>query len=111
MQCPVIFNPHDNSVMAQQAAVNKGSRGNIRFKIPYNHKFCKVFGMKTTILLDDELYPELVTAAAKRYGNAKSLSRLINDVLKSHFKPKKESMFGALPGISYDGARDKRDRI
>jgi predicted CopG family antitoxin len=39
--------------------------------------------VKTTINLDTEVYRELVNEAVKRYGSTKTLSKLINEKLKS----------------------------
>lgn len=38
--------------------------------------------VKTTIILDDELYRELVQEALERYGSTRKLSKLINEKLK-----------------------------
>jgi len=38
--------------------------------------------MKTTIILDDDLYRELVQEALEKYGTTRKLSLLINEKLK-----------------------------
>jgi len=38
--------------------------------------------MKTTIILDDDLYKELVQEALEKYGTTRKLSLLINEKLK-----------------------------
>lgn len=38
--------------------------------------------VKTTIILDDNLYKELVREALERYGSTRKLSRLINEKLR-----------------------------
>ncbi|MBO3755143.1 MAG: hypothetical protein FGF53_09785 [Candidatus Brockarchaeota archaeon] len=38
--------------------------------------------VKTTIILDDELYKELVQEALEKYGTTRKLSQLINEKLK-----------------------------
>ena len=38
--------------------------------------------VKTTILLDDDLYRKLVQESVKRYGTTKKLSKLINEKLR-----------------------------
>lgn len=38
--------------------------------------------VKTTINLDDELYKRLVQEAVQRYGNTRTLSKLINEKLR-----------------------------
>ena len=42
--------------------------------------------MKTTVALEDELYRKLVNEAVKKYGNTKSISRLLNDILRKELK-------------------------
>ena len=71
-----------------------------------------VLFVKTTLIIEDNLYRELVSESVSRFGNAKSISKMLNQLLKSHFESKgKKSMFGCMPDISYEGMRDKRDRI
>ncbi len=43
--------------------------------------------VKTTINLESEVYRELVSEAVKKYGTTKTLSRIINEKLKSAKKP------------------------
>ena len=38
--------------------------------------------VKTTVILDDDLYEELVREALRRYGSTRRLSRLINEILR-----------------------------
>jgi len=38
--------------------------------------------VKTTIILDDDIYKQLVEEAIERYGSTRTLSRLINEKLK-----------------------------
>jgi hypothetical protein len=45
--------------------------------------------VKTTIMLDDQLYRQLVNEAVERYGSTRKLSLLINNKLKSARLPKK----------------------
>jgi len=66
--------------------------------------------MKTTILIEDKLYKELVQEAMKRHGNAKNISLTLNEILKSKFAPT-NSMFGKLKKFSLKGLREKDDRI
>lgn len=44
--------------------------------------------MKTTVIIEDELYRRLVNDAVKKYGNTKSISKLLNDILKEALKGK-----------------------
>jgi len=49
--------------------------------------------VKTTIILDDELYKELVKEALEKYGTTRKLSELINEKLRMKIfseKPIKE---------------------
>jgi ribosomal protein L7Ae-like RNA K-turn-binding protein len=39
--------------------------------------------VKTTIILDDELYKKLVQEALEKYGSTRKLSQLINEKLKN----------------------------
>ncbi len=39
--------------------------------------------VKTTIILDDELYKELVKEALEKYGSTRKLSKLINEKLRA----------------------------
>ena len=45
--------------------------------------------VKTTIILDDDLYKELVKEALERYGTTRKLSKLINEKLREKTFPKK----------------------
>jgi uncharacterized protein (UPF0335 family) len=38
--------------------------------------------VKTTVILDDDLYKRLVEEAIERYGSTRTLSRLINEKLR-----------------------------
>ncbi len=46
--------------------------------------------VKTTIILEDELYKQLVKEALEKYGSTKKLSLLINQKLKGEITEKKE---------------------
>ena len=41
---------------------------------------------RTTILIDDEVYEELVKESLKRYGTAKAISKVLNDLLRDSLK-------------------------
>lgn len=41
-----------------------------------------IYMVKTTIVLDDDLYKELVKEAVERYGTTRKLSKLINEKLR-----------------------------
>lgn len=45
--------------------------------------------VKTTIMLDDDLYRRLVEEAIKKYGSTRKLSRLINEKLRQAQLPPK----------------------
>ncbi|MBI2445861.1 hypothetical protein HYV43_05735 [Candidatus Micrarchaeota archaeon] len=54
--------------------------------------------MRTTVILEDEVYEKLVQQAVRRYGTAKSLSKLLNVLLRQSMQQDEkipESMFGA----------------
>lgn len=44
--------------------------------------------MKTTVIIEDELYRKLVNEAVKKYGNTKSISKLLNEILKDSLRGK-----------------------
>lgn len=48
--------------------------------------------MKTTINLEDELYRKLVNEALKKYGNTRSLSKVVNENIASHLKEKESGI-------------------
>jgi len=41
---------------------------------------------RTTILIDDEVYEELVKESLKRYGTVKAISKVLNDLLRDSLK-------------------------
>ena len=45
--------------------------------------------VKTTIILDDDLYKALVKEALERYGTTRKLSKLINEKLRIQMIPEK----------------------
>ena len=45
--------------------------------------------VKTTIILEDDLYKELVKGALERYGTTRKLSKLINEMLRESMAQKK----------------------
>jgi hypothetical protein len=44
--------------------------------------------VKTTIILDDSIYKELIDESIEKYGTAKKLSLIINDKLRNYNKIK-----------------------
>ncbi len=42
--------------------------------------------MKTTVIIEDELYQKLVNEAVRIYGNTKNISKLLNDILRKELK-------------------------
>ena len=42
--------------------------------------------MKTTVVLEDELFRKLVNKAVEKYGNTKSISKFLNDILREALK-------------------------
>jgi predicted CopG family antitoxin len=44
--------------------------------------------MKTTVVIKDEIYRKLVNEAVKKYGNTKSISKLLNEILKEALRGK-----------------------
>jgi len=45
--------------------------------------------VKTTIILDDDLYKALVKEALEKYGSTRKLSKLINEKLRAYTAPEK----------------------
>lgn len=41
---------------------------------------------RTTLILDDEVYIRLIQESIRRYGSAKHLSRVVNEILREVFK-------------------------
>ena len=67
--------------------------------------------LRTTVILDDALYARLARVSVEKYGNAKSLSRALNDLLYNAFSSEQapESMFGAWKGEKRLSARGLRE--
>ncbi|MBI2076051.1 MAG: hypothetical protein HYT72_02265 [Candidatus Aenigmarchaeota archaeon] len=42
--------------------------------------------VKTTLEIKDETYRRLVEASLRRYGNARSISKMANEVIEAHLK-------------------------
>ena len=76
-------------------------------------RFISLYGymafMKTTVLLEDKLYRKLMQEAMQKYGTAKNLSLMLNELLKAKFTPI-SGMFGKLERFSLEGLRDEHDR-
>ncbi len=66
--------------------------------------------MKTTVLISDEMYTILAQEAREKYGNRRSLSSMLNDILKNYFSKKKD-MFGSSKPFDTSNFRDKTDRL
>ena len=47
--------------------------------------------VKTTLELKDEIYKKLVNESVAKYGNTKSLSKVINENLESHMSERNEA--------------------
>ncbi len=60
--------------------------------------------VKTTILLKDEIYEQIV----KKYGRRK-ISKTINEALTKQFSTPKKSMFGADPWLTVTNLRDEKE--
>ena len=66
--------------------------------------------MKTTVLIDDELYEMLSEEARNTYGSMRKMSSMLNEILSRHFARKKD-MFGSTPRFDVSDLRDKKDRV
>jgi len=68
--------------------------------------------MKTTVLIDDDVYRALVREAMAQYGSAKNISAVMNSLLKKTLLPSKpKSMFGTMKRVSLKDLRDETDRF
>jgi len=47
---------------------------------------------RTTIMLDDDIYPKLVEISLRKYGTLKALSKVINELLKDALTGKEALM-------------------
>jgi len=45
---------------------------------------------RTTVLLDEDIYKMLVRESIKRYGTAKAISRILNELLRERLRDRKE---------------------
>ena len=60
-----------------------------RLVIKPPHMIYILFMVKTTVVLDDEIYKALVKEALERYGTTRKLSKLINEILRARLLPEK----------------------
>lgn len=69
--------------------------------------------MRTTIILKDELYAELIQQTITAHGSARKLSETINDLLSKCIAKSKvpKSMFGTMKPFDLSDVRDKSERI
>ena len=68
--------------------------------------------MKTTVLIDDDVYRALVREAVAQFGRAKNISAVLNQVLRKTLLPSRpKSMFGTMKRVSLRDLRDERDRF
>ncbi|HLD75818.1 MAG TPA: hypothetical protein VI874_02275 [Candidatus Norongarragalinales archaeon] len=61
----------------KRSAVNKASMLNSKVA-----KWLNGEAMKTTILLEEAVYRRVVEEAVKKYGNTRSISTIVNEILK-----------------------------
>lgn len=45
---------------------------------------------RTTVLLEDEVYEKLVKESLKRFGTARAISKVLNELLKESFRGKRD---------------------
>lgn len=45
---------------------------------------------RTTVLLEDEVYEKLVKESLTRYGTARAISKVLNELLKESFRSKED---------------------
>ncbi|MBI4360806.1 hypothetical protein HY572_03470 [Candidatus Micrarchaeota archaeon] len=67
-------------------------------------------GIKTTLLIQDELYELLVEESKQKYGSLRRVSETLNDILRAHFA-KRNDFFGISKPFDEPFVRDKADRV
>jgi|YelNatPaOPRAMG01_1025707.scaffolds.fasta_scaffold206906_2 hypothetical protein len=67
--------------------------------------------MKTTIILDDDLYKQLVQEALEKYGTTRKLSLLINEKLKGGGRKGRRGKEGLSIRIGRDLKPEEIDRL
>lgn len=82
-----------------------------RLKFTVNRTNNTVNEMKTTLLLEDDLYSQLVREAKDRHGSIRKLSQTVNDILRGHFLRKKDFFGITKEPFDYSDYRDKKDRF
>jgi predicted CopG family antitoxin len=45
---------------------------------------------RTTVMLDEDIYPKLVEISLRKYGTVKALSRVLNELLRDTLQGKEE---------------------
>ena len=66
--------------------------------------------MKTTVILDDNIYSFLVEESKHKYGTVRKVSLVLNELIKKYIANKKE-MFGTTKPFDTSDIRDEEDRI
>jgi len=67
--------------------------------------------MKTTVILDDDLYKQLVQEALEKYGTTRKLSLLINEKLKGGGRKGRRGKEGLSIRIGRDLKPEEIDRL
>ncbi len=65
--------------------------------------------VKTTVMLQPEIYQQLADEAKSEYGSIRKMSEALNRILARHFV-KKKSLFGTTKPFDISDLRDKNDR-
>ncbi len=66
--------------------------------------------MKSTLLISDELYGFLARESKEKYGSARKISALLNEILRKYFSGRND-LYGSTKKFSLKGLRDERDRF
>ncbi|MDP2717813.1 MAG: hypothetical protein Q8P02_03655 [Candidatus Micrarchaeota archaeon] len=69
-----------------------------------------VSSVKTTVIIQDELYGQLVEESREKHGSLRKVSETLNEILRNHFA-KKNDYFGISKPFDTPFVRDKKDRI
>ncbi len=65
--------------------------------------------VKTTVVLQPDLYHQLTDEAKNEYGSVRKMSEALNRILARHFL-KKQELFGISKPFDTPFVRDKNDR-
>ncbi len=80
------------------------------FKLPVNHVINMARGIKATLVIQDELYAQLVEESKRTHGTFRKVSDTLNEILRAHFA-RRNDYFGISKPFDTPFMRDKKDRV